>query len=178
MPPAAQRSFGAAKRANGLDRAVRYVRAIGARHVVPSAGPACFLHEDLFALNDLTRDPANTFPDQMAFLDYLRDQGIEGGQLLAQGAVLDVDHDHCEVRWPAGGVDVLAELEAWFEPADGPLPGHGRRHAPPSQPPGRCGGKLGRYLPAPDSCLPAPDSEPLQSRAFAVCSSCRREETS
>src|SRR5450755_4667694 len=28
-------------------------------------------------------------------------------------------------------------------PADGPLPGHGR-HAPPSQPPGRYGGKLGR----------------------------------
>jgi UDP-MurNAc hydroxylase len=152
MPPAAQRSFGAAKRANSLDRAARYVRAIGARHVVPSAGPACFLHEDLFALNDLTRDPANTFPDQMAFLDYLRDQGIEGGRLLTPGAVLDVGHDHCEVRWPAGaeqamepftdkarylrryaarmrdrmaadalrwpagGVDVLAELKAWFEP--------------------------------------------------------------
>ncbi len=47
--------------------------AIGARHVVPSAGEACFLDEDLFALNDLTRDPANTFPDQMVFLDYLRE---------------------------------------------------------------------------------------------------------
>jgi UDP-MurNAc hydroxylase len=53
LPPAAQRSFGAAKRANGLDRAARYVRAVGARHVVPSAGPACFLDDDLFALNDV-----------------------------------------------------------------------------------------------------------------------------
>ena len=68
-----------AKRANGLDRALRYVTAVGARHVVPFAGPACFLDEDLFALNDLTGDPANTFPDQMVFLDYLREHGIEGG---------------------------------------------------------------------------------------------------
>jgi UDP-MurNAc hydroxylase len=50
--------------------------------VVPFAGPACFLDEDLFALNDLTGGPANTFPDQMVFLDYLREHGIEGGQLL------------------------------------------------------------------------------------------------
>jgi len=152
LPVAAQRSFGAAKRANGLDRAVRYVKAIGARYVVPSAGPACFLDPDLFALNDLTRDPANTFPDQMAFLDYLRDQGIEGGKLLTPGAVLEIDNEHCEVhwpasaeqamepftdkarylhcyaarmsgriaaekrRWPVAGIDVLAELKAWFEP--------------------------------------------------------------
>ena len=101
LPAAAQRSFGAAKRANGLDRALRYVTAVAARHVVPFAGPACFLDEDLFALNDLTGDPANTFPDQMVFLDYLREHRVEGGQLLTPGAVLTVDHDHSEVRWPA-----------------------------------------------------------------------------
>jgi UDP-MurNAc hydroxylase len=100
LPMAAKRSFGAAKRANGLDRALLYVKAIGARHVIPSAGPACFLDEDLFGLNDLTRNPANTFPDQTVFLDYLREHGIEGGQLLTPGAVLEVDHDHCEVQWP------------------------------------------------------------------------------
>ncbi|HJZ02649.1 MAG TPA: MBL fold metallo-hydrolase, partial [Streptosporangiaceae bacterium] len=101
LPAAAQRSFGAAKRANGLDRALRYVTAVGARHVVPFAGPACFLDEDLFALNDLTGDPANTFPDQMVFLDYLREHGVEGGQLLTPGAVLTVDRHHGQVRWPA-----------------------------------------------------------------------------
>ena len=58
--------------------------------------------EDLFALNDLTRDPANTFPDQMVFLDYLREHHIEGGQLLSPGVVMTVDHDHCQVRWPDG----------------------------------------------------------------------------
>jgi UDP-MurNAc hydroxylase len=102
LPEAAQRSFGTAKRANGLDRALRYVTAVGARHVVPFAGPACFLDEDLFALNDLTGDPANTFPDQMVFLDYLREHGVEGGQLLTPGAVLTVDHHHGQVSWPAG----------------------------------------------------------------------------
>ena len=107
LPAAAKCRFGAAKRANGLDRALRYVRAIGARHVVPFAGPACFLDEDLFALNDLTRDPANTFPDQMVFLDYLRGHGIAGGQLLTPGAVLTVDHDHCQVRWPAGAEQTM-----------------------------------------------------------------------
>ncbi|HUB41383.1 MAG TPA: Rieske 2Fe-2S domain-containing protein [Streptosporangiaceae bacterium] len=152
LPEAAKRSFGAAKRANGLDRAARYVTEIGARHVVPFAGPPCFLDEELFSLNDLTGDPASTFPDQLVFLDYLRDRGIEGGQLLTPGAVLDVGRGHCDVRWPAGieqamkpfadkerylrgyaermrdkiaagkrrwpagGIDVLAELTAWFEP--------------------------------------------------------------
>jgi UDP-MurNAc hydroxylase len=100
LPEAAQRAFGATKRANGLDRATRFVKAIGARYIVPSAGPACFLDDDLFALNDLTGDPANTFPDHRVFLDYLRDQGIEGGRLMTPGAVMEIDEDHCEVRWP------------------------------------------------------------------------------
>jgi len=102
LPLAAKRSFGMSKRANGLDRAMRYVKAIGARYVVPFAGPAAFLDDDLFYLNDLDNDPANTFPDHPVFIDYLREQGHEGGRLLTPGAVLEVDRDrdHCEVRWP------------------------------------------------------------------------------
>ena len=100
LPEAAKRSFGATKRANGMDRAARYVKAIGATYVIPSAGPACFLDDELFALNDLTGDPANTFPDQTVFLDYLAGIGIDGGRALTPGAVLDVTHDGCEVRWP------------------------------------------------------------------------------
>jgi len=102
LPEAAQHAFGAAKRANGLDRATRFVKAIDARYVVPSAGPACFLDDDLYHLNDLTGDPANTFPDQPVFLDYLRGHGIDGGRLLTPGAVMEIDEDHCEVRWPGG----------------------------------------------------------------------------
>jgi UDP-MurNAc hydroxylase len=152
LPETARRAFGVTKRANGLDRAGRFVKAIGARYVVPSAGPPCFLDDDLFAFNDLTGDPANTFPDHTVFLDYLRAQGIEGGRLLTPGAVMEVDAGRCEMRfpegaeqamlaytdkerylrdyaarvrdriaadkraWPVPGVDVLAELRAWFEP--------------------------------------------------------------
>jgi len=107
LPAAAQRRLGADKRANGLDRAARFAKEIGARYVVPSAGPACFLDEDLFALNDLTRDPASTFPDQLAFLDYLASHGIEGGTLLTPGAVLDVGPGHGQVRWPATAAQAL-----------------------------------------------------------------------
>ena len=107
LPEAAKRRFGQAKRANGLDRALRYVTAIGARYVVPSAGPACFLDEDLFALNDLTGDPASTFPDQTVFLDYLRAHGVDGGRLMTPGAVMTVDHGHSEVRWPAGAEQAM-----------------------------------------------------------------------
>lgn len=102
LPPAALRAFGAAKRANGLDRAARYVRAVGARHVVPSAGPACFLDDELFALNDLTGDDTSTFPDQLVFLDYLKAEGITGGQLLVPGATLDIGPGHYQVTWPDG----------------------------------------------------------------------------
>ena len=40
-------------------------------------GPPCFLDDDLFALNDLDRDPANIFPDQTVFLDQLSAHGID-----------------------------------------------------------------------------------------------------
>jgi UDP-MurNAc hydroxylase len=107
LPEAAKRAFGAAKRANGLDRAARYVKEIGARYIVPAAGPACFLDEELFYLNDLTGDPANTFPDQTVFLDYLSDQGIEGGLLMTPGAVLEVGSGGAEVRWPTTAEQAL-----------------------------------------------------------------------
>jgi UDP-MurNAc hydroxylase len=107
LPEAAKRSFGAAKRANGLDRAARYARAVGARHVVPSAGPACFLDDELFALNDVVRDAASTFPDQTVFLDYLAEQGIGGGTLLVPGATLEVAGGDCHLHWPAARQEAL-----------------------------------------------------------------------
>jgi UDP-MurNAc hydroxylase len=97
---AAKQSFGAAKRANALDRAARYAQAVNARYIVPSAGPACFLDDELFYLNDVACDDANTFPDQTVFLDYLARRGIDGGMLLVPGAVLEVDPGSCRVHWP------------------------------------------------------------------------------
>jgi UDP-MurNAc hydroxylase len=107
LPLAAKRAFGAAKRANGLDRAARYVRAISARHVVPSAGPACFLDDELFDLNDVACDDSNTFPDQTVFLDYLAKRGIGTGMLLVPGAALQLDGGTCRVRWPTERAEAL-----------------------------------------------------------------------
>jgi UDP-MurNAc hydroxylase len=126
LPLEAKRSFGAAKRANGLDRAARYVRAVGARYVVPSAGPACFLDEELFTLNDLTGDAASTFPDQMVFLDYLRAQGIEAGRLLVPGAALELDRRGCQITWPGG----LAEAMLPFTDKARYLRGYAERMRP------------------------------------------------
>jgi UDP-MurNAc hydroxylase len=107
LPLAAKRAFGAAKRANGLDRAARYARAVGARHVVPSAGPACFLDDELFDLNDVACDDANTFPDQTVFLNYLAQRGIDTGMLLVPGAVLELDGGNCRVHWPTESAEAL-----------------------------------------------------------------------
>jgi UDP-MurNAc hydroxylase len=107
LPPAAKRAFGAAKRANGLDRAVRYVKAVGADHIVPAAGPACFLDDELFDLNDIACDDANTFPDQTVFLDYLSKQGIEGGQLMVPGAAVEITDGDWRVHWPGDVAEAM-----------------------------------------------------------------------
>lgn len=58
-------------------RAIRYVEAIDATTVVPSAGPPCFLDDDLWGLNVITGDEPSIFPDQREFISRLaaRDRG-------------------------------------------------------------------------------------------------------
>ena len=152
LPQAAQRSFGAAKRANGLDRATRFVKAIGARYVVPSAGPACFLDEDLFELNDVNGDSCEHLPRppgvpglpprprhrgrhaadprrgargrlRPARGALARHHGAGHGAVHRQGGLParlrgeEAGPDRRRQAQLAGaGVDVLAELKAWFEP--------------------------------------------------------------
>ena len=49
-------------------RAMRYVEAIDARAVVPSAGPPAFLDPELFGINMITGDEPSIFPDQPTFM--------------------------------------------------------------------------------------------------------------
>lgn len=100
FPESMLRALGRKKRANEMGRALRYIREVHARWVVPSAGPPCFLDRDLFEFNDLDRDPSNTFPDQAAFLDYLGDQGITNGLLLAPGSEISLGRGGCHVEHP------------------------------------------------------------------------------
>jgi UDP-MurNAc hydroxylase len=87
--------------------------------VFPSAGPPCFLDPELFHLNDFDNDPANTFPDQTVFLDYLAEHGVPQGRLLLPGTVATLEDGRCDIRHPAEDAvaaifdDKRAYLEAY-----------------------------------------------------------------
>jgi UDP-MurNAc hydroxylase len=98
--PEKKAEIGAKKRANQMARALEFVKQVGAANVVPSAGPPCFLDDALFAFNDFDRDPSNTFPDQPAFLDYMKSKGAENGHLMIPGTVMSLSGSKCRVRHP------------------------------------------------------------------------------
>ena len=80
FPPELKTRLAREKRVNQMARARQYVEWVDAAHVFPCAGPPSFLDDDLFALNDLDRDPANIFPDQTVFLDLLARRGHRPGR--------------------------------------------------------------------------------------------------
>jgi UDP-MurNAc hydroxylase len=59
-------------------RALRYVEALDAAYVVPSAGPPCFLDPDLFQFNVIDGDEVSIFPDQREFISRLDAIGRRG----------------------------------------------------------------------------------------------------
>jgi UDP-MurNAc hydroxylase len=81
-------------------RAMRYVEALDARAVVPSAGPPCFLDPELFQFNVIDGDELSIFPDQRAFLDRLDRQWKGNGLLNIPGTAIDVDADSLQVSHP------------------------------------------------------------------------------
>jgi UDP-MurNAc hydroxylase len=123
----------AAKVDSQLARAMRYVEAVGARAVVPSAGPPCFLDHDLFHLNVIDGDERaqrSIFVDQRAFLARLAASG-HAGILAIPGTAIELAPDHIETRHPAPdhAVDAIftdkggylrayqADWESWLKDA-------------------------------------------------------------
>jgi UDP-MurNAc hydroxylase len=90
-----------AKVESQLARAMRYVEAIGARAVVPSAGPPCFLDPELFHLNVVSGDEPSIFVDQRVFLDRLAGSGHHG-VLAVPGTTVSVAADGITVEHPEG----------------------------------------------------------------------------
>ena len=80
-------------------RALRYVEALDARAVVPSAGPPAFLDPDLFGLNVITGDELSIFPDQTSFMDRLSEAG-HTGILAIPGTCIEVVPDRIDVTHP------------------------------------------------------------------------------
>ena len=108
MPLEHKRELCHAKVAAQLARAVRYVQAVGARAVIPSAGPPCFLDPELFAFNVITGDELSIFPDATVFLDRLADEGIHTGQLVVPGTSVEVAGGAVHVSHPAPADEVDA----------------------------------------------------------------------
>jgi UDP-MurNAc hydroxylase len=97
LPARAKQALGRAKRERQFDRTLRYIEEAGARHVFPSAGPPCFLDEELWGFNDIFDDESNIFPDQTVYLQWLRERGHDEGRLLLPGSVADLDRPGCPV---------------------------------------------------------------------------------
>jgi UDP-MurNAc hydroxylase len=105
FPEDEKRELGIRKRADEMERAIHYIRDVRAPHIFPVAGPPAFLDAELFAFNDLERDPANIFPDQTVFLQLLDDASIAGGELLVPGTVATLSDGGCVVEQPSGAAD-------------------------------------------------------------------------
>ncbi|MET0145157.1 MAG: Rieske 2Fe-2S domain-containing protein [Ilumatobacteraceae bacterium] len=99
MPPEELASLTSAKVDSQLARAMRYVEAIGARAVVPSAGPPCFLDPALFALNDIGGTSPTIFCDQRTFLRRLADTD-HAGILAVPGTTIEITGDGIDVVHP------------------------------------------------------------------------------
>ncbi|MDP9464673.1 MAG: Rieske 2Fe-2S domain-containing protein [Actinomycetota bacterium] len=98
-PPQRMRELVDAKVASQFARAMRYVEAIGAAAVVPSAGPPAFLDPELFRFNVITGDELSIFPDQRSFMSRLAAAGHRG-LLTIPGTIIDVSTDSITVAHP------------------------------------------------------------------------------
>ncbi len=105
LPPDRMRQLCDAKVESQFARAMRYVEKIDARYVVPSAGPPCFLDEELFGLNKIDGDEPSIFPDQTVFLERLRADGRHG-LLNVPGTTIEVTPSTVTVEHPMPEADV------------------------------------------------------------------------
>jgi UDP-MurNAc hydroxylase len=101
FPEKAMQALIRRKRDQQSRRAFRYADQVGATHVFPTAGPPCFLDDDLFHLNDLPGSESPTiFLDQSVFLEYMREQGDDRARLVIPGSVVSLQSSRCEVMHP------------------------------------------------------------------------------
>jgi UDP-MurNAc hydroxylase len=81
-------------------RSMKYVSLVDARVVVPSAGPPCFLDEDLFSSNMITGDELSIFPDQTEFIKRLKASGNDRAVLNIPGTTIDLSPTSVVVTHP------------------------------------------------------------------------------
>ncbi|MGH8960408.1 MAG: MBL fold metallo-hydrolase [Jatrophihabitantaceae bacterium] len=106
LPARAKQALGLAKRERQFDRTLRYIEQCRARFVFPTAGPPCFLDEELWGFNDLFGDESNIFPDQTVYLQFLESKGHDEGRLLLPGTLASLDSPGCPVTHPISDAEV------------------------------------------------------------------------
>lgn len=112
FPERLKKTLGKKKRLNGMSRALRYVRQYQARNVFPCAGPPAFVDEELFEFNDLSNEPSSPYPDQLAFLSYLQEQGVDNAHLVIPGTVVELQRGQpADVTHPVPDDEVRAIFE-------------------------------------------------------------------
>jgi UDP-MurNAc hydroxylase len=108
LPARAKQAMGRSKRDRQFDRTLRYIDELGAAYVFPTAGPPCFLDEELWGFNDIFGDESNIFPDQTVYLDFLASKGHDEGRLLLPGTVARLDEPACPVVHPYDPATIYA----------------------------------------------------------------------
>ena len=103
--PERMRELVDAKVESQFTRAMRYVEALDATAIVPSAGPPCFLDPELFGLNVITGDELSIFPGQPSFIDRLAAVG-RTGILAIPGTTIDVSAHSLAVTHPVADSEV------------------------------------------------------------------------
>jgi UDP-MurNAc hydroxylase len=78
-------------------RALGYIDQVDAALVIPFAGPACFLDDELSHLNDIPGLEPTIFVDQYRFLSAMRESGRTNGQLVFPGSVVDLECSRREI---------------------------------------------------------------------------------
>ena len=114
LPKRAKQALGFQKRDRQFDRTLRYIDECGARFVFPTAGPPCFLDEELWGFNDIFGDEANIFPDQSVYLSWLAERGHDEGRLLLPGTIAAVDQPDCPVIHPYDPALVFEHKEQYL----------------------------------------------------------------
>ncbi|MDT4937220.1 MAG: UDP-MurNAc hydroxylase [Pseudonocardiales bacterium] len=112
LPERAKQALGSAKRERQFDRTLRYIEEADARVVFPTAGPPCFLDDELWGFNDILGDEANIFPDQTVYLDWLGERGHHEGRLLLPGSVADLAVPDSPVTHPFDPATIFGSAAA------------------------------------------------------------------
>jgi UDP-MurNAc hydroxylase len=114
MPAADMQRLVELKRQRQFQRVLTFIAMIDAPHIMPMAGPPCFLDADLFAFNELPGGPATIFPDATAFLAELASATGERrhGHLSVPGSTITVRDGDCTVAHALSAAEVDAIFSA------------------------------------------------------------------